>query len=66
MKRRDFVTLLGGATAAWPLAALAQQRERMRRVALLMSVGADDAEGQSRVTAFVQGLQELGHRFYQF
>ena len=60
MKRREFMSLLGGAAAAWPLAARAQQRERMRRVALLMSVGADDAEGQSRITAFVQGLQELG------
>ena len=59
MKRREFITLLGGATA-WPLAAQAQQRERMRRVAVLMSFGADDAEGQSRVTAFAQGLQELG------
>src|SRR5262249_8004626 len=57
--RRKFLATLGG-TAAWPLAARAQQRERMRRVAVLMSVGADDAEGQSRVTAFAQGLQELG------
>jgi len=60
MKRREFITLLGGAAFGWPLAARAQQRERMRRVAVLMSVGADDAEGQSRVTAFAQGLQELG------
>ena len=60
MKRRAFITLLGGAAAAWPLATQAQQRERMRRVAVLMSFGADDAEGQSRVTAFAQGLQELG------
>jgi len=60
VKRRAFITLLGGAAAAWPLATQAQQRERMRRVAVLMSFGADDAEGQSRVTAFAQGLQELG------
>src|SRR5262245_40288150 len=59
MRRRAFISLRGGA-AAWPLAARVQQRERMRRVALLMSVDADDAEGQSRVTAFAQGLQELG------
>jgi len=56
--RREFITLLGGA-AAWPLAARAQQLERMRRIGLLMGV-ADDREGQARVTALKQGLQELG------
>src|SRR6516164_8579436 len=59
MKRRDFITLLGGA-AAWPLAARAQQRERMRRVGVLMHLAADDPEGQRRIAAFLQGLQEAG------
>ena len=59
MKRRAFITLLGGAAAAWPLAARAQQSERMRRIGVLMGV-LDDREGQARVTALKQGLQELG------
>ena len=58
MKRREFISLLSGA-AAWPLAARAQQGERVRRIGLLMGV-ADDREGQVRVTALKQGLQELG------
>jgi len=58
MNRRAFITLLGAA-AAWPLAARAQQAERVRRIGLLMGV-ADDREGQARVTALKQGLQELG------
>src|SRR5215470_11159063 len=58
MKRRSFTTLLGGA-AAWPLAARAQQSERVRRIGLLMA-SADDWEGQARVAAFKQGLQDLG------
>ena len=60
LRRRQFITLLGGAAAAWPLAARGQQPERMRRVGVLMTLAADDPEGQARVTAFVQGLQELG------
>jgi len=60
MKRREFITLLGGATVAWPLAAGAQQPERMRRIGVLMPYARDDTEGQARVTAFVQGLQKLG------
>jgi putative ABC transport system substrate-binding protein len=60
MRRREFITLLGGA-AAWPLAARAQQRERMRRIGFLLSgLAADDPEAQARITAFVQGLQQLG------
>jgi ABC-type uncharacterized transport system substrate-binding protein len=58
--RRDFITLLGGAAAAWPLAASAQQQERMRRIGVLMGQGEDDPEAQARVAAFEQGLQQLG------
>ena len=46
--------------AAWPLAAHAQQTERLRRIGVLMHLGADDPEGQRRVAAFLQGLQEVG------
>src|SRR4249919_2179951 len=60
LRRREFITLLGGAAAAWPLAARAQQPERMRRIGVLMSTPADDKEGQARINAFVQGLRELG------
>ena len=60
MRRRQFIRLLGGAAAAWPLVARAQQRERMRRIGVLMHQGADDPEGQSRLAAFLQGLQEVG------
>jgi len=60
MKRREFITLICGAAAAWPLAARAQQTDRVRRIGVLMSTAADDAEGQARLRAFVQGLQELG------
>src|SRR5215471_10206428 len=59
IRRREFVFTLGGAAAAWPLAARAQQGERMRRIGLLMGA-ADDPEGQARVTALKQGLQDLG------
>jgi putative tryptophan/tyrosine transport system substrate-binding protein len=59
LKRRDFVTLVGGA-AAWPLAARAQQGERMRHVGVLMTAAADDSESLARVGAFLQGLQQLG------
>jgi putative ABC transport system substrate-binding protein len=58
VKRRDFITLLGGAAAAWPLAARAQQPERMRHIAILM-LTADDADGQARITALREGLENL-------
>ena len=59
MTRREFITLLGGA-AAWPLAARAQQGERMRRIGVLMNLTDDDLEASARVTALAQGLQQLG------
>jgi putative tryptophan/tyrosine transport system substrate-binding protein len=60
LKRREFITLLGGAAAAWPLAARAQQGERMRRIGVFFPGAADDPEYQARNAAFLQGLGELG------
>src|SRR5215470_6662118 len=60
MRRREFITLLGGGAAAWPLAARAQQPEKVRRVGVLMAINANDAEAQVRIAAFVAGLQQLG------
>ena len=58
-RRREFITLLGG-VAAWPLAARAQQRERMRRIGVLLPATADDSEFQARIGAFLQALAPLG------
>jgi putative tryptophan/tyrosine transport system substrate-binding protein len=58
--RRKFIAALGGAAFAWPLAARAQQADRVRRVGVLMILAADDPEAQARLAAFLQGLQELG------
>jgi putative ABC transport system substrate-binding protein len=60
LKRREFISLLGGAAATWPLAAGAQRGERVRRIGVLMSTAADDPESPLRVAAFAQGLGELG------
>ena len=60
MNRRAFITLLGGGAATWPLAARAQQPERMRRIGVLMNRAPQNPEGQDRLAAFHQGLQELG------
>ena len=60
MMRREFITLLGGAAAAWPLAARGQQGERVRRIGVLMSAVEGDQRGLESITAFAQGLSELG------
>src|SRR6516164_10291391 len=59
IRRRELIAALGG-VAAWPLAARAQQPEQMRRIGVFMNVAEDDPSGQSRIAAFVQGLQQLG------
>ena len=60
MKRRKFITWIGGAVATWPVAVLAQQAERTRRIGVLMGYAEGDREGQAFVTAFREGLQKLG------
>jgi len=60
MKRRAFISLIGGAAAAWPLAARAQQRERMRRIGILAALAKDDPDMKARLAGFRQGLKKLG------
>jgi putative tryptophan/tyrosine transport system substrate-binding protein len=60
MRRREFIMLIGSAAAAWPVAARAQQLDRVRRIGVLAYLAADDAEGQARLAAFAQALKQLG------
>ena len=60
MKRRKFITLLGGAAAAWPIAAVAQQNDQMRRMGVLMPFAVSNSEAQASSNILLQGLRELG------
>jgi putative ABC transport system substrate-binding protein len=62
MRRREFIVVVGGAAAGWPLATHAQQVDRVRQVGVLMAAAADDPEYQARIAALLQGLQQLGWR----
>ena len=62
MQRREFITVLGGAAATWPLAALAQQPDHMRRIGVLMAHAESDPEFQAYVTAFREGFRSSGGR----
>jgi putative tryptophan/tyrosine transport system substrate-binding protein len=60
VRRREFITLFGGAAAVWPLTARAQQPDRVRRIGVLQAINESDPEGQLRKAAFVRGLQKFG------
>ena len=60
MRRREFITFLGGVAAAWPVSARAQQIDRMRRIGMLLNLAADDTEASRKVSAFLRVLQEQG------
>jgi len=60
MRRREFITLLGGGPIAWPLMAHAQQPDRMRRIGVLMGFAENDSQAQAHIAAFRDGLQKLG------
>jgi hypothetical protein len=60
VRRREFIGLVGGAVAAWPLPSRAQQSDRKRKIGVLAGIAADDQEGTARLAAFLQGLQQLG------
>ena len=60
MRRREFITLIGCASVAWPFVALAQKPDRTRRIGVLMSLGENDPEGKAQLSGFTQGLADLG------
>src|SRR4029450_6402136 len=60
MRRREFITILGGAAAVWSVGALAQQAEQLRRIGVLMQIGERNAESKIQVAAFLQSLKDLG------